>query len=132
MPIDLATGRLRAFGRTKPAFGGTTYTAHPDTGFVFADVRIPFWDELQELVRAAARELAPLRAIGWDVAITPDRPVLIEANHTYEGFGLQGGSTGLGPSPAGALIRAGRARRRRVAPSDGLPADAVPLPEAAP
>ena len=32
----------------------------------------------------AARAFAPLRTIGWDVAITPDGPSLIEGNVTWD------------------------------------------------
>jgi len=37
-------------------------------------------------VRKAAPVMLPLRSLGWDVALTPDGPLLIEVNHDYDIF----------------------------------------------
>ena len=50
-----------------------TTTAEPRT-------RIPWWTEAVELVCGAALRFPALRTLGWDVAITPDGPRVIEAN----------------------------------------------------
>ncbi|WP_217914057.1 sugar-transfer associated ATP-grasp domain-containing protein [Miltoncostaea marina] len=42
--------------------------------------RVPLWDEVVDLVHTAARRFLPMRCIGWDVAVTPDGPVIVEAN----------------------------------------------------
>jgi hypothetical protein len=42
--------------------------------------RVPSWHEALALVHDAARHFPPLRTLGWDVAITPDGPVIVEAN----------------------------------------------------
>ncbi len=55
-------------------------TVHPDTCVAFQNVSIPFLSEAIKLVKAAACEIPEVRYIGWDVAITPDGPVLIEGN----------------------------------------------------
>lgn len=64
---------------------------HPRTGEVLKGFSIPFWEEAKELVTTAATHFLPLRAIGWDVAITPLGPVLIEANELfqYSSYGKQ-------------------------------------------
>lgn len=68
---------------TVTATGGRGFQpvpAHPVTGAVVEGFRLPFWREACDLVRAAAPMFLPLRSIGWDVALTPDGPVVIEAN----------------------------------------------------
>lgn len=66
-----------------PAFcdkTGQYYQRHPVTQTPFPGFRIPFYQEAVELcLQAAAREPG-LGYIGWDVAITPTGPVLVEGN----------------------------------------------------
>lgn len=62
--------------------GGSVYDMHPDTSYRFAGFAIPYFAESKALVIAAAR-LMPSRLVGWDVAVTPAGPVLIEGNHNY-------------------------------------------------
>lgn len=66
--------------------------AHPKSGEPFAGFQLPMWTEALDLVQRAALTFLPLRTIGWDVAITPDGPLLIEANELYH-FGLWGKDT---------------------------------------
>lgn len=53
---------------------------HPNSGFRFADQPIPHWKALLKMVERAAFHFSAVRSIGWDVAITADGPVIIEAN----------------------------------------------------
>jgi hypothetical protein len=79
--IRLADGVLLAALTPNPKGAGyVPATVHPDTGRRIEGVRLPFWPETCELARSAARRFLPLRLVGWDVAITPKGPVLIEAN----------------------------------------------------
>lgn len=41
---------------------------------------IPFWEQCVALVLEAQKAFAPLKTIGWDVAVTDDGPYLIEGN----------------------------------------------------
>jgi len=63
------------------------YIAHPDTGLKFESIRVPFWEECLNLVCSAHKKLPRIVGIGWDVAVTPTGPVLVEANN-YFGFTL--------------------------------------------
>ncbi|MEZ4330740.1 MAG: sugar-transfer associated ATP-grasp domain-containing protein [Myxococcota bacterium] len=53
---------------------------HPDTGARIDGIRLPDWAAARALAFEAARAFAPLRLVGWDVAIGPDGPILIEGN----------------------------------------------------
>lgn len=63
----------------RPGGYGTVATPPPadDAG---RPARVPMWDEACALVRTAAPHFLPLRTLGWDIAITPEGPVIIEAN----------------------------------------------------
>lgn len=56
------------------------YKTHPVTGFKFEGIKIPNAKSVYELIERAAREIANIRFIGWDIAITPDGADIIEVN----------------------------------------------------
>ena len=62
-------------------YKGDIFPNHPDTGVAFKGFVLPLFHEAQVLVKKAAMITPELRYIGWDVAFTEDRPILIEANH---------------------------------------------------
>lgn len=81
--IDIETGKLYSEAISDPIWGqGKIYTHHPDTGFSFGGFQIPWFTEIKELVRKAAGLVPQLKIIGWDIAIDPEGPVLIEGNST--------------------------------------------------
>ena len=57
---------------------------HPVTGMSLDGFVIPSWREAIELVSAAQRNFKELRTLGWDVALTDDGPVIIEANARWD------------------------------------------------
>lgn len=59
---------------------GEAVEKHPDTELAFDTVRVPWLREAQQLVLDCAREMPEVRYIGWDVAITPTGPVIVEGN----------------------------------------------------
>ena len=76
--VDLETGFMGR-GLLLPQFGGWLET-HPDSNQPFAGAELPYWREVLELVQKAALVLPWCHAIGWDVAVTPEGPVLVEGN----------------------------------------------------
>lgn len=76
--IDTEKGQLTGVGVNKK---GETFSHHPDTNVKFNGFAIPFWQQSLDLVLKAAALSLPIRYIGWDVAITPEGPVLVEGNH---------------------------------------------------
>ncbi|MFV0374601.1 sugar-transfer associated ATP-grasp domain-containing protein [Microbacterium sp.] len=60
---------------------GNPFSTHPVTGVDITGFQVPRYDEVLALVDRLARRVPALPYIGWDIAITPDRPVVIEGNH---------------------------------------------------
>ncbi len=58
----------------------TFLNKHPDSGIPFKDYKIPFLKEAIQLCIKAHNLLYNNFIIGWDVAITDDGPVIVEAN----------------------------------------------------
>ena len=61
------------------------YAAHPVTGVAFPGLQLPFWDETIDMMRRAVPLASKISNIGWDVTMTADGPLIIEAN-TIPGF----------------------------------------------
>lgn len=82
---DLASGVIEwAMAPCPDGVGREFVEVHPVSGEPLPGFRIPLWEEVKALVVRAAGCFLPLRTIGWDVAITPDGPVLIEANELFQ------------------------------------------------
>lgn len=100
-PIRIEYGRVEG-----PGLSGTYsienknyYFIHPGTNTFMPGYEIPFWNEVLETVISAAKSLDSIRFVGWDVAVTPTGPELIEGNSrpgpaTLEYFGLERGFYG--------------------------------------
>ena len=54
--------------------------AHPVSGTRFEGTQVPFWDEACRMCNEAHALFPEYGVIGWDVAVTPDGPALIECN----------------------------------------------------
>ncbi|MDR1465615.1 MAG: hypothetical protein LBJ11_10020 [Oscillospiraceae bacterium] len=76
-PVD-DDGRISA-----PAFcdkTGLCYEEHPATHVRLPGFSIPYYAEAMDLIRRAAPRSPLVRYIGWDIAVTPAGPVLVEGN----------------------------------------------------
>lgn len=80
-PVALNAGRLQTANRI-PGTGGEVVTVpvHPKTKTAFAGLELPFWSEARRLVERTALLFLPVRTIGWDVALTPNGPMIVEGN----------------------------------------------------
>lgn len=81
-------GKLNEWALFKPGYGTKT-DRHPNSGVVFKDYQLPYWNEVIDLVKTAHWKLKEIGTIGWDIAITEDGPVIIEGNDDYDGALLQ-------------------------------------------
>lgn len=75
--VDLDTGVIMT-----PAVdhAGKQYVVHPTTGEIIVGLKIPYWEEVKEMVLKAAEVTPEVKYIGWDVTVTPTGPVIIEGN----------------------------------------------------
>lgn len=74
----------------KPGFcdkTGAYYEEHPMTKTRLVGFQIPFYDRAVALCKRAALEVPQVGYVGWDVAIRPDGPILVEGN-TIPGYDM--------------------------------------------
>ena len=117
--VDVRDGRLRE--GLGPSANGVVLTRlrhHPGTGVAFDGFRLPLWEEAKSLVEKAAILFLPMRCLGWDVALTPSGPVLVEANMWWDPsnlFGVDPSPPGPGLGPLALLLERLSASARRGA-----------------
>jgi len=82
--VDLATGTIRRVHFMRDDIPGTSIVdRHPVTKVPFAGYQLPDWESAMACVRDAAQKMLPIRLAGWDLAITPMGPVIIEGNSAF-------------------------------------------------
>lgn len=76
--VDLVGGTL---GPACRGYGGGDHAAHPVTGAAIVGRVLPDWPAVKALAAVAHAEgFADYALIGWDIAMTPQGPLLIEGN----------------------------------------------------
>lgn len=75
--VDITKGQLMRVGRD---YVGREYERHPESGVRFEGYAIPRWSEAVALVKAAQTQFSYFRLLGFDVAITPVGPIIVETN----------------------------------------------------
>lgn len=76
-------GKLGDYGVRELKWGGGRFAKHPGTGAVFADCRIPYFEDVMQLAIQAHRTMPTIRSVAWDIAVTPTGPIIIEANQGW-------------------------------------------------
>ena len=84
--IDVANGKLitsiGSHSRSWPRM--IDVPQHPGSHAPILGQTMPYWDDLITLVKKAHASAEGLRTVGWDVAITQDGPLIVEANWRYD------------------------------------------------
>lgn len=75
--VDAGTGTVITDGFDE---SGGRYASHPDSGLAFRGWRVPRWGEVLSLTERMALRFPGVTYIGWDLALTPDGWVCVEAN----------------------------------------------------
>ena len=88
--IDLETGILLSNSKSNTT---DLLLRHPYSDVVLPGIELPYWSETLAFVKEAAMVTPQLRIIGWDIAITPNGPIIVEANNE-PGYLLQRGTEG--------------------------------------
>lgn len=78
-----SNGLMKEQGIYKSASGFGSTKQHPDSGVVFSGFQIPMWQNAVELAKKGHAALRDIHSIGWDIAITPQGPIIIEANDAW-------------------------------------------------
>lgn len=79
--ISLDDGVLKPANQiTSTGSGIKTISTHPETSVSFDRFQLPLWPQTCRLIKETAPKFLPVRAIGWDIALTPDGPFIVEAN----------------------------------------------------
>jgi hypothetical protein len=78
-------GRLAAARALLPCGSGLhSIEIHPASGLRLDQRPLPWWPEAVALVTKAHREFREFGALGWDVALTEQGPLLLEANAWWD------------------------------------------------
>lgn len=86
--IDRDSGRVgRVLSGT--GIGALSHTHHPDTGATLTGFTHPQWNAMRSLALEAAALMRHVPLIGWDIACTPEGPVIVEMNETPDFFLVQ-------------------------------------------
>lgn len=80
--LDLDTGELISDGIN---YKNELFANHPDTGYPIKGTVIPYVTEMKQMIEAASTKVQGF--LGWDIAISPSGPVIIEIN-TSPGAGV--------------------------------------------
>lgn len=75
--VDTETGVVISNGFTKKC---EEYMEHPESHIKYRGYQIPRWDELKRTCYEASRLVSEYKMVGWDMALTDDGWVVVEAN----------------------------------------------------
>lgn len=78
--VDVKSGRLGRGMSSDHGRNPVIWASHPATGITIEGRTMPLWDDARAFVAAAHDRFCEYGLIGWDIAITPDGVVAIEAN----------------------------------------------------
>ena len=81
-PVDIETGKIKYPAHSGDTVQGIIYTEHPNSKVPIQGFTVPYVKEAVQMCLDAAHIVPQIRYVGWDVAITPTGPVIIEGN-TY-------------------------------------------------
>lgn len=125
--IDLKTGRMGQMCNDKDLWPGRWADKHPVTGARVKDRVLLSWPKVKALAEAAHRIFDDRMLIGWDIAVTPEGPVVLEGNSYPDVHFLQRvhqqpiGHSALGPLLQMSLDRLEINDHHMTNPSTGIP-----------
>jgi hypothetical protein len=80
--VDTETGKLKKHGFFHPRYGRMV-TEHPDTKITFEGFEIPNFLQALQMAAKLHRFFYGLHSVGWDIAITPKGPLVVEGNDDW-------------------------------------------------
>ena len=80
-PIDLETGEFMFPAHSGDTTADIQYTEHPYSHTPLISMVLPYWREVLKMAEDAALVIPQMRYVGWDIAVTPSGPAIIEGNN---------------------------------------------------
>ncbi len=80
-PIDLETGEFLYPAHSGDTTADISYTEHPYSHTPLIGMVLPYWKEVIKMAEDAALVIPQMRYVGWDIAVTPTGPAIIEGNN---------------------------------------------------
>ncbi len=77
--VDISTGKLVKCKRGS-GISAEWIDTHPVNGEAFSGYQIPHWEGTKKLAIQAHELFPEFGVFGWDIAVTPDGPLIIECN----------------------------------------------------
>ena len=117
-PVDLKTGRLGLMIGDKGEMATRRFAQHPILPGIAIEGRVvPHFQEILHEAKAAHRGCGDRFLVGWDIAITPDGPLIVEGNaHPDIEFPQHVHGKPIGDSPIGPIIHRHLMRLERAKP----------------
>lgn len=78
--VDGASGAISAAVGLSGSNERVVHERHPETGARIEGVVVPGWPAIEAAALTLARSVPGLVFVGWDLAVTPDGPVVVEGN----------------------------------------------------
>lgn len=88
VPVDLESGQLAATGLLVKDEHATPLAAHPTSGIAFGGHLLPATQQCLAIAIRAHEAVPALHSVGWDLALTPGGPVLLEGNDDWGGISV--------------------------------------------
>lgn len=82
-PLDLESGVVTGPGRNNTEI--RDYEYHPGSSVRMPGFSVPYWKEVKACAIEAMGHMPELGYVGWDIAVTPEGPELIEGNCHWPG-----------------------------------------------
>ena len=79
--VDTKTGKLQKYAHRRLE---KSLKVHPISKIKFEGYQLPYWKETLELVKKLHNIFPEFSSLGWDVAITPIGPKIIESNYGWD------------------------------------------------
>lgn len=88
-PIDVASGEVAALVVSDGSMKRRRRDTHPNTGAQINGLTVPMWEEAKAIALEGAQSYPMARIIGWDVVVTEERPMILEASGQPNPVGTQ-------------------------------------------
>ncbi len=82
-PVRMENGEVIGPGRNN--MDVIDYIRHPGSEIYMPGLQIPYWENVKESVVQAMECMPELGYVGWDIAVTPNGPEIIEGNCHWPG-----------------------------------------------